>query len=702
MGKAIGIDLGTTNSASAYYEKDRVKILTTRMNESLTPSVVSYKKKKKNDLGMILVGRAAVNNALLQPQNTIYSIKRLMGLTIDDPKVEKAKKNLSYSIVEDDDTENRGLRVLINNTKYSAIDISSMILKQIKEDAELSLGEEVTHAVITVPAYFEERQRSATREAGIKAGLIVKKIVDEPTAAAVAFGIERSDENHRVLVYDMGGGTFDISLIQMVNKQYQTLATGGDMWLGGDDLDNQIIQSIIEWIKTEYDGFDASENERFMALAKQKAEETKKYLTAQDEYDLQVPGAISIPDEGLVDIDMVITREDFNAKIQQFVDRSMDIVRKTMKEQNMTNDDITEVLMVGGSTAVPLVFDTVVQMFGEEKVKRHIDPMQCVAYGAGILASKIKSIECPKCNTENSENAKECKKCKYIIADIKPKGEVGLGEVTSKSLGICVVKNDMPDCYAIIIPKGTQYPLNRPIEQTFYTTTDNIINVPVYEGEDQIAVKNDLQGVVEYKLPENVPTGTPVSVKFDYDQDRVLKVSVRVQGYDNLQIEKTLSRDRAIADFERREEEEEKWRENLENIQNAAAQFLNQYRTYMDDGAAKKMASDIEKAKRAYEQKDKNEGTRVMQTLQRGITGSGIASQLFIAENSMDGLESDQVGLIRNAIKKLRSAHEQKNNSEANKISNALNIALSKIHQQRQNQTEIGDKDFGGLLTQQD
>ena len=702
MGKAIGIDLGTTNSASAYYEKDRVKILTTRMNESLTPSVVSYKKKKKNDLGMILVGRAAVNNALLQPQNTIYSIKRLMGLTIDDPKVEKAKKNLSYSIVEDDDTENRGLRVLINNTKYSAIDISSMILKQIKEDAELSLGEEVTHAVITVPAYFEERQRSATREAGIKAGLIVKKIVDEPTAAAVAFGIERSDENHRVLVYDMGGGTFDISLIQMVNKQYQTLATGGDMWLGGDDLDNQIIQSIIEWIKTEYDGFDASENERFMALAKQKAEETKKYLTAQDEYDLQVPGAISIPDEGLVDIDMVITREDFNAKIQQFVDRSMDIVRKTMKEQNMTNDDITEVLMVGGSTAVPLVFDTVVQMFGEEKVKRHIDPMQCVAYGAGILASKIKSIECPKCNTENSENAKECKKCKYIIADIKPKGEVGLGEVTSKSLGICVVKNDMPDYYAIIIPKGTQYPLNRPIEQTFYTTTDNIINVPVYEGEDQIAVKNDLQGVVEYKLPENVPTGTPVSVKFDYDQDRVLKVSVRVQGYDNLQIEKTLSRDRAIADFERREEEEEKWRENLENIQNAAAQFLNQYRTYMDDGAAKKMASDIEKAKRAYEQKDKNEGTRVMQTLQRGITGSGIASQLFIAENSMDGLESDQVGLIRNAIKKLRSAHEQKNNSEANKISNALNIALSKIHQQRQNQTEIGDKDFGGLLTQQD
>lgn len=316
MGKSIGIDLGTTNSAAAFYDRE-IRILPTRMHEPLTPSVVSYRKSRREGRpGEILVGRAAVGNARLAPKDTIFSIKRLMGRTFDEPKVQEARDRLSYELVESDDADDRGVRVLLNDEPYTPVEISAMILRQIKEDAELALGVEVTHAVITVPAYFEERQRAATREAGLQAGLIVKKIIDEPTAASVAFGIDRDDERHRVLVYDMGGGTFDISLIQMTNKEFQTLAIEGDMWLGGDDFDQEIVDAIIEWIKDKYDGFDPSGDERFLIAAKQEAEKAKIMLSGQEEVDLLIPAVTSAPEVGLMDVDMYITRQEFNGMIQ--------------------------------------------------------------------------------------------------------------------------------------------------------------------------------------------------------------------------------------------------------------------------------------------------------------------------------------------------------------------------------------------------
>jgi len=590
------------------------------------------------------------------------------------------------------------VRVLLNGEPYTPVDISALILRQIKKDAETALGAEVTHAVITVPAYFEERQRAATRKAGQQAGLIVKKIIDEPTTAAVAFGVDRADERHRVLVYDMGGGTFDISLIQMVNKQFQTLAIEGDMWLGGDDFDHEIVQAIVEWIKDEYDGFDPSEDDRFRIIAKQEAEKAKIWLSGQEEVVLTVPGIASAPDVGLIDVDMVITRDEFNGMIQKYVDRSMELVRKALRDQDMDVDDITTVLMVGGATATPLVYQTIRDMFGADKVKRHIDPMQCVALGAGLLAARIRVIECPNCQTENPEEATECGECGSSLAGEQVRGDVSIGQVTAKSLGISVVRDGVPDTYAVIIPKGTPYPLRRPMERVFYNTAEQMIRVPVYEGEDAQAVQNDLQGVIEYPLPEDIASGTPVAVRFDYDQDRVLNVLVRVQGRDDLKTEQILARDRPRAAFEVQEEAEEEWREMLKGTINAAQHFESQYGGYLDPAAAAKMKSDVDRAEQAFEKGNKVEGTRVMNALHRTIMGSDVASQLFIAERAMDGLGPEEANLIREAVRQLRTAHEAGNREQVEKISMGLQLAVAKIFQRRASQTEVADQDWGGLL----
>lgn len=700
MGKSIGIDLGTTNSAAAYGDRE-VRVLPTRMSESLTPSVVSYRKsRKEGQPGTILVGRAAVSNARSAPKDTIFSIKRLMGRTVDEPKVQEAKDRLSYAIVGSDDPNDRGVRVLMNDVAYTPVDISAMILRQIKEDAERALGEEVTHAVITVPAYFEERQRAATRQAGLQAGLIVKKIIDEPTSAAVAFGIDKSEEKHRVLVYDMGGGTFDISLIQMVDRQFQTLAIGGDMWLGGDDFDHELVKAIIGWVKTEYNGFDPSEDDRFLMVARQEAEKAKILLSGQDEMDILIPGITSAPDVGMIDVNMVVTRQQFNDMIQKYVDRSMDLTRKILREQDLSVEDITAVLMVGGATATPLVYHTVAEMFGEDKLKRYIDPMQCVALGAGLLATRIKVIECPNldCKEENPEDAVECKRCKSPLAGARVRGDVSLGEVTAKSLGISVVRDGVPDSYAVIIPKGTPYPLRKPMDRPFYTTAENIIKVPVYEGDEAIATRNELQGIIEYPLPEDIPVSTSVSVRFDYDQDRVLKVTVWVHGRDDLKTEQTLARDRPRAAFEKKEETEEEWRKMLEGTLNAAKHFMSQYSRFLDPATATKMNSDVQRAEHAYEEGNKVEGTRVMNALHRAIMGSGVASQLFIAERAMDGLGPEEIKLIRGAANQLRTAYERSDQENVEKISTALKVAVAQIFQRRASQTEVADQDFGGLL----
>jgi molecular chaperone DnaK len=696
MGKSIGIDLGTTNSGAAI-EEGQVRVLPTRMNEPLTPSVVSFRQPRRADRqGIILVGRAALNNAVNAPDQTIFSIKRLMGRSIDDPKVAEVRDRYPYIITEaDNPEEDRGVRVELNDVKYTAVDISAMILRQVVEDAERALGADVSHAVITVPAYFSEAQRAATRTAGDQAGLVVKKIIDEPTAAAIAFGMERSEERHRVLVYDMGGGTFDISIIQMVNQQFQVLNIEGDMWLGGDDFDREIVAVIVEWVKEEYD-FDPSEDRRFLMLAKQHAERAKIALSGQPEVDLIIPAATRTPDGELVDVDMVITRDQLEKMIQHYVDHSMDLVRKALADQNLDPDDITAVLMVGGATAVPLVHQAVANLFGEERVKRYIDPMQCVALGAGILAARLTGIECPECKTVNPEDIRECQKCGALLASARSVGSIGLGEVTAKSLGISAVGRDgQPGTFAVIIPKGTQYPLTKPMERVFYTTSENLIRVPVYEGEDLVASRNELQGTIEYPLPEEVEPDTPVTVQFNYDKDRVLTVSIRVHGRPDLQIETVLTRDRPRTDFE---PDDESWREELEATTSTAEYFLEQYRDYLDRGAAMKMENDIRKARRAYVEGDRAVGKQVMEALHMTVLGSGVASQLFLAERAMDGASPEAAERLARASQELKAAHRDGDRRRVEQISMALQVVAARLFQERASQMELESRDYEGLL----
>jgi molecular chaperone DnaK len=674
MGKSIGIDLGTTNSVVAYYEGGQPLVLRTR-DETLTPSVVSYsephsrKKDKQVSSGTIVVGRAAIRNALMAPENTIFSIKRLMGRTIDEEKVQEAKNQFGYNLSEIGDTQERGIKVKLHDKEYTPVEISAMILAQLKEDAEKALGEEVTHAVITVPAYFEERQRAATREAGLQAGLIVKRIIDEPTAAAIAFGFDKPEERHRVLVYDLGGGTFDVSLVQMVDQKFAGLAIEGDMWLGGDNFDYEIVKAIQAALLDEHD-FDPSADSRFRTAAKQEAEKAKISLSGQKDVRLIYPAIVRSP---MIDLDMFITREEFNGWIQPFVDRSMDLVRKALTQQNLSPDDITTVLMVGGATATPLVYEAITRLFGKEKVRRHIDPMHCVAIGASIMAARLDSVECPTCKAINKEEAELCSKCGKPIAITK----VRLNTITARSLGIGVIKDGKPDTYAVIIQKGTRYPLPKAMERTFYSTNKKAIKISVYEGEEDIASLNERQGDIEYALPEEIPIGTPVTISFDYDKDRILTVTIWVQGYPHLKKEVIVDRSGQLG-LTRKRKKERSWREELERTLSMARHFLSEYRDFIEPGQSTKMESDAQKAQEALSNENETEGQRTMKALESVLFSySGTASLLFLAELIIGRVDQPRMAQqIRTTVRELRQAIKQNDREHLTKASNNLRVTL--------------------------
>jgi molecular chaperone DnaK len=508
--RAIGIDLGTTNSLVAVADNREIKVLPTRAGEHLTPSVVSFVKKRKAEEGEIVVGRQAVANAVRAPEETVFSIKRLMGAVYGEPRVEEVRRHISYKLADPPPAaEDQGVKVILGGQTYSPVDISAMILKQVRMDAEQALGDSVAHAVITVPAYFEERQRDATKQAAKQAGLNVLKIIDEPTAAALFFGVGKEGERHRILVYDFGGGTFDISIIQMTGGQYQVLEITGDSWLGGDDLDRTIIARMIEWVKVEYN-FDPSQDKDFLGKAKVEAEKVKIALGSHESAEIFAPLSVKIPNQGPVDIEMTVTREEFESDIRPLVDRTIELVNIALRNQNFTPDDITEVLLVGGSTSIPLVREAVVNLFGAQKVKRHVNPMECVALGAAILAG--------------SHEIKE--------DTVVSKADRNVVEVTALHLGIAALKGDNPDAFVPIIEKGTPYPLSEPKKRLFTPVEENqkLIRVAVYEGLSHLASLNDQQGVIEFPLPRGIGAANPVEISFNFDANRVLTVGVRVVG----------------------------------------------------------------------------------------------------------------------------------------------------------------------------
>jgi molecular chaperone DnaK len=669
--RAIGIDLGTTNSVAAIGGKE-VKILTSNANESLTPSVVSFVRKKKVENGEIVVGRAAVNNAVRDPENTIFSIKRLMGRVYGEPKIDEVRQRFNYRLADPPDAKapDQLVRVLLNDKGYTPVQISGMILKELKRSAELALGEPVTHAVITVPAYFEERQRKATAEAGEAAGLKVIEIIDEPTAAAIAFGIGREDERHRVLVYDLGGGTFDISIIQMTKGNYSVLTIAGNNWLGGDDFDQTIIRRMIDWIRAEYD-YDPSNDKAFLAKAKVEAEKAKITLSAQQSVEISVPFMVNVPNLGPVELDMELTREQFFDDIRGMVRESIELVTGAMAKQGLSSDDITEVLLVGGSTAVPLVQEEMYALFGQAKVKRNVNPMECVALGAAILAAGAVLDE-----TGVSER----------LPEVRVQG------VTAMNLGIGAVKGANADAFIPIIPKGTPYPLPQPMKKQFVPTEENqtLIRVPVYEGLNERASLNEQQGVIEFPLPEAVGISTKVEVSFNYDANRILTVGISVLGTDHSIVE-TLRRDRPRVHLAATDPKSD-YREELQQSIRAAEHFLETYGDFMNEEDRQEVREALTEGNNAIRKSDDANARRATLVLRNKIMGSGVASLLFIADRAMHGLPEGQSQVLAQAVGSLRTAYRRRNDAEIARLSTEIRVAIAALMERRSSTMPIEDR----------
>ena len=542
MGKSIGIDLGTTNSVMCVMHTE-TEIVLNRENGRLTPSAVAYRRSKKTG-DQIIVGKLAADYAKLARKDYLYSVKRLMGRPFDDEEVRKITALVSYEVAASPDGPEDEVRVKLGGKLYEPKEISSMILKKLKEDAELRLGDTVDSAVITVPAYFSERQKNATREAGLLAGLRVKKVIDEPTAAAIAYGVDQQDDQDRmVLVFDLGGGTFDVSILLMVGGIFSQMDNEGDMWLGGDDFDRLIMGQVIELVEKEEGLTNLAANDEFMQDLRRKAREAKEVLSSQESAEIIITDSLKDEDGLPLPVEFEITRPEFEALLEPHVQKARECVTRAMDEANLDKEDIDAVLMVGGSSTIPVFQNSMEEFFGKERVLRGIDPMTCVAQGAAILAKSLGGVFC-QCGQENPLEAEVCQKCGADLVSVKEKAAEAAADVpetmmveaysrTPKHYGIEIEGG----VFEVIIPKNTIYPTEEPSLKHFKTTMtgQRLVKLPVYEGEDDAA---DLSGkafqgnIWFYDLPPNLPEGQVVEISMDLDSDMVFTVGCRIRGMD--------------------------------------------------------------------------------------------------------------------------------------------------------------------------
>ncbi|GAA2786123.1 Hsp70 family protein [Saccharopolyspora taberi] len=699
---AIGIDLGTTNSVVARYDSGGAgSSVVTVGGARSTPSVVSMRSRDGKE--ELLVGSPAFNWAKRDPENTILSVKRLMGRDFADEAVAEARERRSYRIVPGSDEDPRA-HVVIGRTTYTPAQVSTLILERLKQGATEKLGTDVTHAVITVPAYFKEAQRAATREAGEAAGLVVKRIIDEPTAAAVAFGLEHHDGGrHRVLVYDLGGGTFDISILNTVTDadgrhHFHVLDFNGDNWLGGDDFDQLITGRITEWVRQNA-GVDPSGDSEFLFHAKKAAEEAKRELSTAESTDIIIPAAYRSAGRP-VDVEMTLTRAEFEEMITPLVDRTIALVRTALDRQHLAPDDISDVLLVGGSTLVPKVCEVVEDFFGSGKVRRDIDAMECVAIGAGILASTLHGVECAKCGTVNDESAKECTECRGTLVSARSVGELQIYDVTGMALGVAAVKGSQADTFVPIIPRGTPYPMSEPMRHTFQATDGRLIRVPVYEGDSGIASENQEQGVIEYELPEEIDIHSRVDVSFLFDRNRELHVTINVPGT-SLVYRKKLRFDTARSQGPSKvavEEDEATHRADLMYVEEVTRHFVRTYGQYLDPSQAMKIEGDLNRAQQTLVFSDPAECRRMTSVLEGDIFGSGLASQLYLAERAADRATPDDAHRINQAIVAVQQAFQQGRRETVLEQSQALRVMVAKVGQEYE-VSAIGDsRSFDGLL----
>ncbi len=605
MGKVIGIDLGTTNSAMAVYEGNEAKIIANKEGKNTTPSIVAF-----TDKGEILVGESAKRQAVTNPEKTIYSIKRIMGLMFNEDKAKEAEKRLPYKIVD----RNGACAIEISGKVYTPQEISAKILMKLKEDAESYLGESVTEAVITVPAYFNDSQRKATKEAGTIAGLNVLRIINEPTSAALAYGLDKK-ESEKIMVYDLGGGTFDVTVLETGDNVVEVLATGGDAFLGGDDFDNRVIDFLASEFKSET-GIEIKNDVMALQRLKEAAENAKKELSSAMETEINLP-FITADATGPKHLVKKLTRAKFESLTEDLMEETISKIESVIKDAGLTKNEISEVVMVGGSTRIPKVQERV-KAFINKELNKSVNPDEVVAVGASIQGGVLKG-------------------------DVK---DVLLLDVTPLSLGIETLGGVMTK----VIDRGTTIPAKK--SQVFSTAEDNqpAVSIMVLQGERELARDNKSLGKFDLQGIAPAPRGVPqIEVTFDIDANGILTVSaqdkntgksqeIKISGSSGLsdsEIEKM------VKDAELHKEEDARKKEVIEARNHA-------------DSLAHQTQKSLDEHKTNLNENDANEIQNAINALKECIKN----------DNATKAELEDKTKLLVQAAQKLGEAMANKNNAE--------------------------------------